>query len=124
MVREGMLLKGAATQRRRLTLLAIIATAGKKGISRDRLLTLLWPDADETQSRHGLAQSLYALRRDLGHEDLFLGTSELRLNPAAITSDLEAFREAVASGDACRAVSLYPGPLLDGVYISGAPDFE
>lgn len=49
MLQDGAVLKGAATQRRRLTLLAIIAVAGKKGISRDRLLTLLWPDSGETQ---------------------------------------------------------------------------
>lgn len=117
-------LRGAATQRRRLTLLATIAIAGKKGISRDRLLTLLWAESDEAQGRHALAQSLYALRRDLQADDLFLGTTELRLNPDVIHSDVEDFREALAAGDVDRAVLLYQGPLLDGVYISNAPDFE
>src|SRR4051812_32852762 len=102
-LREGTVLKGAATQRRRLTLLAIIAVAGKKGISRDRLLTLLWPESGEAQGRHGLAQSLYALRRDLGDDQLFSGTSELRLNPAAITSDVEEFRNSIAAGELCHA---------------------
>ena len=115
---------GAATQRRRLTLLAIIAIAGKKGVSRDRLLTLLWPESGKTQGRHGLAQSLYALKRDLQTDELFLGTSELRLNPDVITCDVEDFREALMAGDTERAIELYQGPLLDGVYISGAPDFE
>jgi DNA-binding SARP family transcriptional activator/TolB-like protein len=123
-LREGSALKGAATQRRRLALLAIVATAGKKGISRDRLLTLLWPESDETKGRHGLAQSLYALKRDLGDDSLFVGTSELRLNPDVITSDVQDFRDAIVAGNHCAAASLYGGPLLDGVYISGAPDFE
>ncbi len=121
---EQGLFRGAATQRRRLTLLAIIATAGKKGISRDRLLTLLWPDSDEAAGRHGLAQALYTLKRDLEADDLFLGTSVLGLNPAVISSDIEEFRDGVASGNLAHTVELYQGPLLDGVYLSGAPDFE
>lgn len=123
-LRDGEKPGGAATQRRRLALLAVIAAAGNRGVSRDRLLTLLWPDSDEQKGRHGLAQSLYALKRDLGADSLFLGTSELRLDPATITSDIQDFRDAIAAGDLPGAVSLYQGPLLDGVYVSGAPDFE
>jgi DNA-binding SARP family transcriptional activator/TolB-like protein len=122
--REGMDLRGAATQRRRLALLAILAVAGKKGMSRDRLLTLLWPDTSEAKGRHGLAQSIYALKRDLAADDLFVGTSELRLNRNAITSDVDEFRDAIAAGELKQAAEHYHGPLLDGVYLSGAPDFE
>jgi DNA-binding SARP family transcriptional activator/TolB-like protein len=114
----------AATQRRRLALLAVVAESGNKGVSRDRLLTLLWPDHDEPKGRHGLAQTLYALKRDLGVDSLFLGTSVLRLNGEVIASDIEDFRNAIAAGELAKAVDMYQGPLLDGVYLSGAPDFE
>jgi len=33
---------GAATQRRKLALLAVLATGGERGVSRDRLLALFW----------------------------------------------------------------------------------
>jgi DNA-binding SARP family transcriptional activator len=37
-------------------------------MTRERLIGLLWSDRDEAQARHVLAQSLYALRKDLGAE--------------------------------------------------------
>jgi hypothetical protein len=41
------LLSGEAAQPRRLALLALLVRAGDRGISRDRLVGYLWPDADE-----------------------------------------------------------------------------
>ena len=91
-------LTGAATQRRRLALLALLAGAGERGMSRDKLLGYLWPDSDAEKGRNVLAQAVYALRRDLGAEQLFLGTSDLRLNPDVITSDVAEFRAALSAG--------------------------
>ncbi|MFN2564352.1 MAG: winged helix-turn-helix domain-containing protein, partial [Gemmatimonadaceae bacterium] len=68
-------LGGAATQRRPLALLALLAAAGDRGISRERLLALLWPESNTEQARNALRQTLYALRRDLGAPELLLGTS-------------------------------------------------
>ena len=58
-------LTGAAAQRRRLALLAILAVAGARGVSRDKVVALLWPERDAERARHALAQLLYAMRRDL-----------------------------------------------------------
>src|SRR5688572_6528045 len=80
-------LRGAALQRRRLTVLAVIAGAGPKGISRDKLLGLFWPEADEDRARHSLAQTLYALRRSLHADDLFVGTADIRVNTDRLTVD-------------------------------------
>ena len=115
---------GAATRRRPLALLALIAAAGPRGITRERLIGLLWPDRDEAQARHVLAQSLYALRKDLGADELLLNGGSLRLNPAVITSDLQDFTAALDAGDRERAVALYQGPFLDGFYLTEAPEFE
>src|SRR5574338_1058739 len=117
-------LGGSLVQRRRLALLARLAAAGQRGVSRDSLAALLWPESDEERARHTLRQWLSLLRRDLGVENLLLGTAELRLNPQIITSDVGEMREALGRGDLERVATLYAGPFLDGFHVSDAPEFE
>ena len=117
-------LTGAATQRKTMLLLAVLAVAGAQGISRDKLLGLFWPDSDADRARHALKQALHILRRDLRDPELVAGTPTLRLNPESITSDVQEFEEALARGDLERAVTLYRGPFLDGLYLDSAPEFE
>jgi DNA-binding SARP family transcriptional activator len=112
-----------STQRRRLALLALIAAAGRRGVSRDRVLACLWPESSTANARHALEQLLYALRRQFG-VSLFLGVDPLRLNQQVITSDVTEFDEAVERGDVAKAVSLYRGPFLDGFYLGGDGEFE
>ena len=114
----------ATAARRRLAFLSILAASGPRGIPRDKLLALFWPESDSDKARHALDQTLYSLKRDLGAESLVLGREELSINPAALTSDVEDFKAALARGDRAAAVELYTGPFLDGVFISGAPGFE
>jgi DNA-binding SARP family transcriptional activator/TolB-like protein len=113
-----------AAQGRRLGLLAMLAVAGDEGVSRDKLVAYLWPDAGEDQARHTLAQSVYLLRRDLAAGEVVVGTSELRLNREAIETDVGEFKRALDAGDVDRAAAIYAGPFLDGFYLSGAPEFE
>ena len=115
---------GAAQQRRRLALLAVLAVAGRRGITRDKLLGLLWPESDESRGRSALSQALYALRKDTGSEDLVQGNEALWLDPAAITSDVADFDAAVAAGEHEQAATLYRAPFLDGVFLSNAASFE
>ena len=115
---------GAATQRSRLALLVLLAAAGSRGVSRDRLLALFWPDKDTERARAALRQALYALRRDADEPELVLGSTELALNRTVIGSDVLDFDEAVERGDLRRAVDLYAGALLDGVYLRDVPEFE
>ena len=63
-------LAGAAAQRRRLCVLAILAASGAGGVTRDKLIGLLWPDVDEARARAALSQALYALKRDAGEDQL------------------------------------------------------
>ena len=114
---------GVAGQRARLALLAVLAAAGKSGISRDKLLTLFWPDSDTGRARGALKQALYALRRDLG-DDVIVGNGELHLNPDAISTDVGEFEHAIARGDREAAVACYTGPFLDSVFLRNAPEFE
>ena len=110
-------------QRRRLALLALLAVAGERGLSRDKLVAYLWADSPSDNARHALEQLLYALRRQLG-DALFLGPDPLRLNPDLITSDVAQFGQAVGGGAPAEAVELYRGPFLDGFYLSDAAEFE
>src|SRR3954468_2253948 len=50
----------------RLALLAAIAAAGDRGVSRERLVGIFWPEADDQHANHSLRQARYALRNDLG----------------------------------------------------------
>lgn len=117
-------LGGTAAQRKSLALLALLASGNERGMSRDKVVAYLWPESEPARAAHRLAQLIYTLRRDLESEDPVLGTSELRLNSAVITSDLAEFAAARRAGDLERAVSLYGGPFLDGFYLPRAPEFE
>ena len=115
---------GAATQPRRLAVLALLVVAGERGMPREQILRCLWPDTDEERGRHALTQTLYALRHDLESDQLFLGQQELRLNPQTITSDYAAFQDALQAHDAGRAVASYGGPFLQGFHLPRADNFE
>ena len=121
---NGVPVSGAAQQRKTLALLALLAAAGRTGLSRDKLVAYMWPEADAEHARGLLKQACYALRRDLHQPDLILGATQLRLNPDVITSDVQAFEAALERGDAAQAAELYGGPFLDGFYLSDAAEFE
>jgi TolB-like protein/DNA-binding SARP family transcriptional activator len=121
---DGIPATGAAQQRKTLGLLALLAVAGELGLSRDKLIATLWSETDAEHGRRLLRQACYALRRDLQAPDLFLGTIQLSLNTAAISSDLEWFVSALEANDPERAVSCYPAPFLDGFYLNGSGEFE
>jgi serine/threonine-protein kinase len=112
------------TQPRALALLAVLASAGERPISRDKVLAYLWPETDTAKAAHRLAQSLYSLRHDLGVSSLVRSTNDLRLNSGVIDSDLQEFTGALERGDLRAAVAVYRGPFLDGFYLSGAAEFE
>ena len=115
---------GAITQPKSLALLALLANAGERPISRDKVLGYLWPEIEPAKAAHRLAQSLYALRHDLRVESLFRASNDLRLNLRVIGSDLQDFTDALERGDLRGAVAIYQGPFLDGFYLSGADEFE
>ena len=122
--RDGQRLSGAASQPRRLGLLALLAASGEQGMTRDRLIGMLWAETDEERARKGLNQALYALRQEMGSDEVFLGTRDVRLNPDLVTSDVGAFSAALKAGNPERAAAEYCGPFLDGFHLSEAGEFE
>jgi DNA-binding SARP family transcriptional activator/TolB-like protein len=113
----------AGPRPRSLALLAILAVVGPTGVSRDRILGVLWPEAEEDRARQSLSQLIYSLKRDLGI-DVAASGARLRLDSQEISSDVADFRAAIAAKDWQQAAALYDGPFLDGFYLADAPEFE
>jgi eukaryotic-like serine/threonine-protein kinase len=111
------------SQPRRLALLALLAVAGARGITRAKLHAYLWPEETADSARHGLEQLVYYLRRQI-NPNLFLGRDPLALNPGVLTADVWQFEQAVSSGTVAEALALYHGPFLDGFYLNGVSEFE
>jgi DNA-binding SARP family transcriptional activator len=114
----------AESRRKPLAMLAVLAGAGERGITRDKVASYLWPEGESEKVRGVLKQTLYFLRQELGEPELILGESELRLNHGVIGVDLWDFEGAVARSDPAGAVALYHGPFLDGFHLGDAPEFE
>ena len=121
--REG--LSAPAVRRRSLALLALVAAAGPRGVTRERLLGILWPERPEEQGRHALAQALYALRKELGGLDPFeTAGAALRLNADVLESDVGDFLRAVEDRAWSAALADWGGPMLEGFYLPQAEGFE
>ena len=117
-------IKEIAIQRRRLALLAILALAEDRAVSRDKIIGLLWPESDIEHARNLLNVAVYALRKVLGDEAITSDAAGIRLNSALIQSDVADFEAAAARDDAPAAIALHTAPFLDGFFIADAPDFE
>jgi DNA-binding SARP family transcriptional activator len=116
---------GRLSQRRAEAVLALLAVADDLGCTRDRLIALLWPEADHRHGRHDLRDALHAIRHILGCEAVLAGSGEsLLLNPSCVASDVQRFTHAVATGQRADAVEAYGGPFLDGFHIAWVPEFE
>jgi len=111
-------------QRRAEALLALVAIAGDLSCSRDRIVALLWPEADEAHARHNLRDTLHAIRLGLGHDAVLGSGDALRLNASVVSCDVEQFAAALAASQLAAAVAIYRGPMLDGFHIPDAPEFE
>ncbi len=114
----------AGTHRRRLALFALLVASGERGVSRDKLLAYLWPEADPDRSRRALSEMLVALRRDLHADALFHGTTEVRLDTGEFASDVAQFERALDRRELAAAIELYGGPFLDGFALPDAPEFQ
>jgi DNA-binding SARP family transcriptional activator len=115
---------GALAQPRRLAVLALLARAGPAGAPRDKIVATLWPDMEDERGRHTFAQTLYAIRREVGNDDIIEGMRELRLNTELLSVDVTEFEAAISMHDLERAAKAYEGPFLDGFHIPGADEFE
>src|SRR2546428_12077334 len=113
-------------QPRRLALLAYLAAATPPGFHRrDSLLALFWPELDQEHARAALRQALHVVRDALGADAVASrGDEEIGLDFDQFSCDVNAFGNAVDEEQFREALDLYRGDLLEGFFISGAPEFE
>lgn len=116
-----------APRRKPLAILALVAEGSERGVERDWVASMLWPELPGPRARHALAQALYLLRRETG-TNLFRAGPRLALDPARIAVDATELDALARPGNSVRelerAVSLYAGPYLDGVYFDRCADLE
>jgi DNA-binding SARP family transcriptional activator len=111
----------ALTSKKGQAMIACLALAGDRGVTREELQSLLWSDRDEAQASSSLRQALSALRRSLGNGEaspLKVTGAEVTLDPAAIAVDAAAFEVLSASKDLSdleAATNLVQGELLEGL---------
>ncbi len=113
-------------QPRRLALLAYLAAASPPGFHRrDTVLALFWPELDQEHARAALRQALHVVRDALGTDAITSrGDEEIGLDFDQVSCDVVAFERAVERGQVREALDLYRGDLLEGFFISDAPEFE
>lgn len=116
----------ALLQPKRLGLLSYLATARPRGFHRrDKLVALFWPESTQEQARHSLTQALHVLRTELGNGALRgRGKGDVAIDHALISCDVVEFEGALENGEYEKALDLYRGDLLEGLFVRDAPEFE
>jgi DNA-binding SARP family transcriptional activator len=119
---DGLELRSVLQQPKRLGLLAYLTIASPRRFHRrDSLLALFWPGLDQEHARAALRRSLYFLRAELGPDVITgRGDDEVEVPEAALWCDATALDRALDDGQAEQALGLYRGPLLEGLYVTGA----
>jgi DNA-binding SARP family transcriptional activator len=122
----GQRLHSLLVQPKRIALLCYLTLAAPRGFCRrDRLLATFWPEVDDRHARAALRQATHVVRREVGDGAIRCrGIEEIGIDPAHLVCDALEFEEAIAAGRPADALALYHGPLLDGFYAPGLPEFE
>ena len=120
----GSLVAGRAAQGHRMALLAVLAVARGRPVTRDRITALLWPESPTDRVRHQLSDALYIVRSALGADVIRSTGDDLVLNADAITSDVGTFERLLDEGAPERALESFTGPLLDGFHLPDGGEFE
>jgi DNA-binding SARP family transcriptional activator/tetratricopeptide (TPR) repeat protein len=115
---------GRVAQERKLALLAVLALAEGRSLTRDSLAAMFWPETEPARARQNVADGLWVIRSALGDEALATRGNQVSLSSGVVATDVEAFHEALQAGELEEAVGAYTGPFMDGFHISGAPAFE
>jgi DNA-binding SARP family transcriptional activator len=114
------------SQPRRAALLAYLVLRTRRGPQRrDTLLGVFWPESDTSHGRNALRNALHFLRQCLGRGVIESdGDEAIRIEPGRLWCDVVDFEQRCDAGDHAGALDGYTGDLLDGFFISDAPEFE
>ncbi|MGH2806731.1 MAG: ATP-binding protein [Actinomycetota bacterium] len=129
----------AVDTRKAIALLAYLATTGRPQ-SRDHLLYLLWPDADQERARAALRRTLSTLKAALGDRWIAADRNHVSLDTSGVDLDVHRFRDALADArdhghamaDPCpecaaaltRAAATHGGGFMDGFALKDGEAFE
>lgn len=122
--RSGDALPRPATHRHSIAILALLASAPGRTLSRGKLVGFLWPEVAEGTARNRLNTALHRLRKALDHDVIVSIGGGLRLNEELVQCDICRFRAELDDGDPTAAINLYEGPFLDGFRLRGSREFE
>jgi len=121
---ESGVVSSLSSRRHSVALLALLATAPSRTLSRGKLVGYLWPDSPEKTARNRLTSCLYQLRSELGEEAVLSVGGDLRFNAEVLTCDVSRFEEALEAEGCERAAELYEGAFLDGFWLRDSPEFD
>ena len=105
---------------RRSALLYYLAHAGG-WVPREDLLYLFWADSEEHKGRANLRQLLVAVRAMPCAGGLEVERTRVRW---PVATDVQDWSSRTDGGDPAPVGGAWPGPLLDGFRLTGAPEFE
>lgn len=111
------------SQPKLLTLFAYLVFARRGGYQRrDRLAGLLWSEQSEDRARASLRTALSTLRTMFGDEFVLRrGAADVGIDIAALQCDAFEFEDAIQQDALARALELYRGPFLEGLYPDSTP---
>lgn len=124
LTQEGRPVAGVQNRRQSLALLLMLAVHDHRGMSRDRIIELLWPDDSVKDPRHSLDQLLSVTRMASGSGDLFSEATTLRLNPDVVRTDVSEFEAARRDHRLEELAALYRAPFADGFPAGASPALE
>ncbi len=107
--------------RKAMMLLAFLAV--ERQARRDDLAERMWPGLDVGNARRNLRRELARLR-DAGLREALVADDVRIALSAAVRVDIDAFRHALAEGDARAALALWRGPLAQDIVSAGEPWFS
>jgi DNA-binding SARP family transcriptional activator len=123
---DGLVPTAALTQPKRIALLVYLMLAEPPGPkSRDRVMALLWPEADDESARHSLRNALYGLRQTLGEAALISrGDLYVGLDSTVVRCDALEVRRLLTARRWEEALAVWGGDLLPGFHVAAAPEFD
>lgn len=121
---SGLPLADRAAHRHALALLALLATARGRLLTRDKVVALLWPEGDPETVRHRLNVLIYELRRIVGRKAIISVNDSLWLDADVVWVDIVQFATALQRGAADEAFALYRGAFMDGFHLPDAREFD
>ena len=105
-------------------LVALVFAYQGDGLSRARLLPLLWTRGSEGVLLKRLSQLIYSLDRKVGEPILLRSPTSVRPDTTLVDTDLVGFHHAIAEEDFGRASQLLEGGFLHGLPLIPTREYE